>query len=309
MSSATLLLPAAVRLIGQGIPAKVAKALGKSDQSKVGAGERAQLRRHFRIIPGHWPVAALTRSLDGGDASLSSWLRADPAHVAPDINGARLLAYGEALALAEEDARQLLPALKPLFGDFGCPIDAPDPSRWYLRLPKDARLPEFAEPEAALGDDLSEYLPAGDAGRRWRALLTEAQVILHQHPWNAQRVAQGKPAVNSLWFWGAGVAPDAVSTPHRQVKSRDPLLLALAKAAGIAADDEDAVDVLVDLRHLRSLPALAKDVLPPLLDELQRGRLDTLGLDFEDGTLYALRRGQRWRFWRRSPTSLAGDPS
>lgn len=303
MASATLLLPSRTRFAGL-LPAGIGKALARADASQGESGERAQLRRHFRIIPDHWPVAALTRTLDAGDASLSSWLRADPAYIVPDINGARLLAYGEALALTEEDARQLLPALKPLFGDFGCPIDAPDPSRWYLRLPRDARLPEFAEPEAALGDDLSEYLPPGDAGRRWRALLTEAQVILHQHPWNAQRAAQGKPAVNSLWFWGAGVAPDAVETPHRQVKSRDPLLLALAKAAGVATNDGDAVDVLVDLRHLRSLPAFAEEVLPPLLDELQRGQLDALNLDFEDGALYALRPDQRWRFWRRPLAAL-----
>lgn len=299
MSSATLLLPARSRLAGS-LPPTAGKALARADASRGKAGERAQLRRHFRLVPDHWPVAALTRALDAGDASSSSWLRADPAHVAPDINGARLLAYGDALALAEEDARQLLPALKPLFGDLGFPIDAPNPSRWYLRLPQGARLPEFAEPEVALGDDLSNHLPEGEAGRRWRALATEAQVILHQHPWNAERAARGKPAVNSLWFWGAGAAPDAVSTPHRQVKSRDPLLLALAKATGAAKDDGDAVDALVDLRHLRSLPAFAENVLPPLLDELRRGQLDALDLDFEDGALYALRRDQRWRFWRRS---------
>ena len=303
MASATLLLPARSRLAGT-LPQIVGKALARADANRDEAGERAQLRRHFRLVPDHWPVAALTRALDAGDASLSSWLRADPAYIAPDINGARLLAHGEALALTEEDARQLLPALKPLFGDFGCPIDAPDPSRWYLRLPRDARLPEFAEPEAALGDDLSNHLPEGEPGRRWRALLTEAQVVLHQHPWNAQRVAQGKPAVNSLWFWGAGPAADFVSTPHRQVKSHDSLLLALANAAGIGADDEDAVDVLVDLRHLRSSSVFSNEVLPPLLDEMQRRRLDALNLDFGDGTLYALRHGQRWRFWRRPLAAL-----
>ncbi len=305
MASATLLLPARSRLAGP-LPPAIGKALARADAGQGDAGERAQLRRHFQLIPDHWPVAALTRSLDAGDAALSSWLRADPAYIVPDINGARLMAYGEALASTEEDARQLLPALRPLFGDFGCPIDAPHPSRWYLRLPKDARLPEFAEPEAALGDDLSEHLPEGDAGRRWRALLTEAQVILHQHPWNAQRVAQGKPAINSLWFWGAGAAPGSVRTSHRQVKTHDPLLQALAKAAGVESRDGDAVDALVDLRHLRSPQAFVDEVLSPLLDEVRNRQLETLDLDFEDGALYSLHRDQRWRFWRRSFISLDG---
>ena len=304
MASATLLLPARSRLAGP-LPSAIGKAFARADAGRGEAGERAQLRRHFQLVPDHWPVAALTRSLDTGDAALSSWLRADPAYIVPDINGARLMAYGEALALTEEDARQLLPALQPLFGDFGCPIDAPHPSRWYLRLPKDARLPEFAEPETALGDDLADHLPEGDAGRRWRALLTEAQVILHQHPWNAQRVARGKPAVNSLWFWGAGAAPGSVRTSHRQVKSHDPLLQALAKAAGVESRDGDAVDALVDLRHLRSLQTFVGEVLPPLLDEIRSRQLGTLDLDFEDGALYTLRRGQRWRLWRRPLPVLA----
>ena len=303
MASVTLLLPARSRLAGP-LPARIGKALAVADAVRGEAGERAQLRRHFRIVPDHWPVAALTRALDAGDVAGATWLRADPAHVAPDLHGARLLAHGEALAVTEEDARQLLPALQPLFGDYGCPIDAPHPSRWYLRLASDARLPEFAEPEAALGDDLAGHLPAGEAGRRWRALLTEAQVILHQHPWNTVRTAQGKPAVNSLWFWGAGTAPDSVQARHRQVKGRDPLLRALAAASGVAASDEGDVDALVDLRHLRSGETFARQVLQPLLDELQRRQLDALELDFEDGAQYVLRQAQRWRFWRRSLATL-----
>jgi hypothetical protein len=68
----------------------------------------------------------------------------------------------------------LLPALRPLFGDAGFSLDAPHPSRWYLRVPRDSRLPEFATPEEVLGEDLFAHLPQGDLGRRWRALLTEA---------------------------------------------------------------------------------------------------------------------------------------
>ena len=88
-----------------------------------------------------------------------------------------------------------------------------------------AKLPAFAAPDEALGDDLFDA-PARQApeGRRWRALLSEAQVVLHNHPLNAQRVAAGLAPVNSLWFWGAGALPDHVRTPlrPRRQRRRDP---------------------------------------------------------------------------------------
>ena len=259
MAQATLLLPARTRLVGQALPDDVARALGRSDRSDADAGERAQLRRQFQLVPDHWPIAALTRQRDAGDAAGARWLRADPVRVSPDMTGARMLAHGESLSLSAEDAANLLPALKPLFGDAGMPLDAPHPARWYLRMPLEAQLPEFAPVDDVLGDDLFAHLPHGDAGRRWRALLSEAQVLLHNHPWNAQRVSQGKPPVNSLWFWGAGALPDFVRTGFRQVKGNDVLLQALAQAAGVDASHaggEGGVDALIDLRHLRNLDLL-----------------------------------------------------
>ncbi|MBB3276866.1 MULTISPECIES: phosphoglycerate mutase [Pseudoxanthomonas] len=307
MATATLLLPTRARLAGQRLPDEVARALGRADRQTLDAGEREQLRRHFRLVPDHWPVAALTRQLDAGDAEGATWLRADPARVSPDMNGARMLAYGEALALDAEDTAQLLPALKPLFGDAGVLLDAPQPSRWYLRLPPDARLPAFAPIGDVLGDDLFAHLPEGDDGRRWRALLTEAQIVLHNHPWNARRVAAGKAPVNSLWFWGGGRLPQSVGTRFRQVKGQDTLLRALALAAGVTAEGEGgAVDALIDLRHLRQPEVFARDALQPLLAALARGELLALELDFEDGERFTLRRDQRWRFWRRPLTRLDG---
>jgi hypothetical protein len=301
MASATLLLPARSRFADRPLPAAFAKALAQADRQSGGAGEREQLRRHFQLIPDHWPLAALTRQLDAGDAAQSSWLRADPAHVAPDMGGARMLSHGEALALTAEDTAQLLPALRPLFGDAGFALDAPRPSRWYLRLPRESKLPAFAAPHEVLGEDLFAHLPQGDLGRRWRALLTETQVVLHNHPWNAMRASLGKPAVNSLWFWGAGVLPDFVRTPYRQVKGNEIVLRALADAAGVAGNPGDAeeVDALVDLRHLRDLALIAHEAVQPLLEAVRRRELQSLTLDFEDGAIFQLRRDQRWRFWRR----------
>jgi hypothetical protein len=308
MASATLLLASRMRFAGQPLPAAFAKALAQADHSQQDAGERAQLRRHFQLIPDHWPIAALTRQHDAGDAARATWVRVDPAHVAPDMGGARMLSHGDALALTAEDVAQLLPALKPLFGDAGFALDAPHASRWYLRLPREAKLPVFAEPDEVLGEDLFAHLPEGDLGRRWRALLTETQVVLHNHPWNARRIAAGKPAVNSLWFWGAGAPPEFVRTRYRQVKGKDIVLRALAGAAGVVDAGNEAdpqeVDALVDLRPLRTLETLAHEAVQPLLQAVRTRELESLTLDFEDGAIFVLRRDQRWRFWRRPLAKL-----
>jgi len=309
MATATLLLAARSRFAVAALPDEVARALGRAERSEHAAGERAQLQRHFHVQGasdaldaaggGAMPAAALTRQLDAADAAGHVWLRADPAHMVPDMHGARMMGYGDTLRPSHEDAVALLPDLLPVFAGHGLHLDAPVASRWYLRVPDDMTLPVFASPDDVLGDDLFSHLPSGAEGRHWRALLTETQVVLHAHPWNGQRVAQGLSPINSLWFWGAGHLPHSVATPHAQVRSRDALLRALATAAGVQVDGEQSVDALVDLRPLRSLDQLANQAIIPLLQALQRGELHRLVLDFEDGVQFGFQRSQRWRFWKK----------
>lgn len=309
-ASATLLLPAARRFGAQALSATVAQALGRADAAGgLGEGRRVQLLRHLQPIPNHWPIAALTRQLDAEDAAGAAWLRADPCRVQPDINGARLLGVGETLGLTAEDAAQLLPALRPLFGDAGFPIDAPVAARWYLRLPREAKVPAFTEPDDALGTDLFDHLAEGSEGRRWRSLLSEAQVVLHNHPWNARRAESGRTPVNSLWFWGAGVLPDHVRSPHAAFCSGDDTAAAIAAAAGIrrplpARFEPIEDDAVFDLTGARDLSALEQAWLQPALAALRRGELRVLRIDTEDGAAFDLARGQRWRFWRRPRTGF-----
>lgn len=309
MATATLLLPARSRFgAAAALPEDIARALGRAGHTVHDAGELAQLRRHFDVDAPTGPgapspglaAAALTRQLDAGDAADALWLRADPAHIVPDMHGARMMGHGDSLHLSHEDAVALLPDLQPVFAAHGLVFDAPSATRWYLRVPAAMTLPLFDSPDDVLGDDLFNHLPAGEDGRRWRALLTESQVVLHAHPRNAERIAQGLGPVNSLWFWGAGRLPARVQTAHAQVRSRDALLRALATAAGVQVDGEQSVDALVDLRAVRSLPQLASQALQPLLAALGRGELRRLVLDFEDGTQFTLDRSQRWQFWKKA---------
>ena len=294
-----VLLPERRRFAGQPVSAEAGRLLARADRpADAEPGERAQLLRQFDLLPRGWPMAAITRQRDAGDASLHQWLRADPAHVRPDMTGARVMAIGE-LGLSDADAQALLAPLRPLFGDLGFQLSAPAPSRWYVALPLESRLPAFSPPEAVLGDDLFAHLPDGPDGRRWRALLNEAQVVLHNHPLNEARVSAGKPAVNSLCFWGAGRLPDQVRSEFTAVASQDAELLSLAQLAGIRGDASGPQ--LLDLRQARDWSAVEAR-LSPSLRTLGR---DTATLDFADGARYLLRGAQRWRFWRGPVARLA----
>lgn len=305
----TLLLPPRERFGGQRLSGPTGKALARADLSRI---EGDPLARVLDVLPRGWPVAAAARQRDAGDAAHATWLRADPAYVQPDINGARLLSYGQALGLGAADAEALLRPLKPLFGDAGFPIDAPTPSRWYLRLPLGAKLPTFTSPEQALGADLFDELPQGPEGRRWRALLSEAQVVLHNHPLNSQRIAAGLAPVNSLWFWGAGVLPDRVQSRHAHIASDDESLTSLAALAGTKVDARPPSwtgttgqgDRLFDLRDARDLAVLERGWFAPLLAALANGQVAHLRLEFGDGAIYDMKRSQRWRFWRRALASF-----
>ncbi len=311
MTRLTLLLPAGERFAGIALPESLAKTLGRADQMSEQPDEHAQLSRHFRLLPNRWSPAAITRVADSGvdEARACAWLRADPAYIRPDINGARLLATGAALSITTQDVEAFLPALRPLFGDAGFLLDAPHPTRWYLRLPRESRLPSFAAPGDALGEDVFNHTPDGPEARRWRTLLSETQVTLHNHPRNDERASAGLVPVNSLWFWGGGVLPDSVASDSLVVFSDDPVLHGLSgigtfktmSLADFAGFESITGDALIDLRAVRDPKVLMGRWLQPAHVLAMQGQVH---FDLADGQVFRMQPGQRWRFWRKPRTDL-----
>jgi hypothetical protein len=257
---------------------------------------------HYFACPGGLPAAALTRELLSGDAADNAWLSADPAWVQPDLNGARLLACGQ-LALSMDEADALARPLKPVFGDAGMLLEVSSPDRWHLRLSKDSQIPAFASPERALGEDLFQHLPQGADGRRWRMLINETQILLHQHPVNQSRIERGLAPVNSLWFWGGGSLPAHVRTTLSAVIGDDVLLGALARRAGLVMQSRNRAAValaraggLIDLQDL-PVEAIAQEWWPALEPLLRNQAVHWV---FASGERYAQQPWHRWRFWRKA---------
>lgn len=303
--------------------------LGAARSRGEGTGElEPWLCARFGIAPepgGDWPLAPLLAAQELGDAGTDYWLCADPVHLRADRS--RLILFGpEALGIRQAEADALVEGFNALYGPDGLRLYAPAPGRWYLRL---AQAPQLSCTPLAqvIGRDIEGRLPRGEAASQWHARLNEIQMLFHAHPVNEARVAQGRPAINSLWPWGGGRMPALGQAPDAWVCSDERLAQALAGAAGVPLLQADgALEdwlpgalargpglVVLDAcrRALRygDLPAwhLAQQELEqrwwaPLQMLRRQGRLPLLRLVTPPGTSYEIGApGWRERLRRRHP--------
>jgi hypothetical protein len=265
-----------------------------------------------------WPVAPYTLLADGGAPERHFWLRADPVHLRL---GRDTLTFSDAAAfeVSRAESEALVETLNRHFGD-AMLFYPMQPARWYLRL-REAPDMHTTPPSAAREQPIEGHLPSGPDAVRFHALMNEAQMLLHEHPVNAEREARGEPALNSVWFWGGGVIDAAKDRPFSTVIGDDPLARGLALSAGIpvralskdasamlaAAQDEGVALVVLDpprsaTGHARGhRAALERDWFGPLLEALRCGRIGmlTLSLPGADSLLEVetVRSDLRY-FWR-----------
>jgi len=266
------------------------------------------------------PCGALRLLGEGHEPGGDTWLCADPVQLRFARDTLVIDATGP--DLSEDEAGQLVAALNAHLGDFG-ELLAPQPGRWYLRL---ARAPRIAThpPSTVAGRTLEPFLPRGEEARDFRRLINEAQVLLHNHPVNAAREAEGRATANSLWLWGAGALPAHATPPAARIAADHPLALGLARLAGMPAapvprrPDPAAPEGLTILEALSEaaqrldaaawrtgLVELETRWFAPALAALKARRLAGLRLTAlgDEAVLdVTLDAGDAWQFWRRRKT-------
>ena len=278
-----------------------------------------------------YPIAALSHAHDSGQADGAHRLRADPIYLHLNIDQL-ILGDPRQLSLGMDEALPLTASLNAHFEPDGLHFEALAPDRWYVRLDRPAAI-STTPLDTAIGRSIDATLPRGAEASLWRRYLNEAQMVLHDHPINQAREARGLPPVNSVWFWGEGVAPEPASAGVAALYADAAIAGAMAHGMGIrhekapsglaelgrVVSGDGIVAVLDEAALLFENGISDRHVLlrhyearwfAPLLGALQGGRIDEAILTGIGARPFhlAVTRRDAWKLWRRRPTEPLSAP-
>ncbi len=258
------------------------------------------------------PSAPLTAAGLNPTNECVDWLHAEPIHLAAGLNEVALVPLRPELELDDQERAALTPVLGEHVAAEGLTL-LPCPRGWLIGAPSafDVRT---VTPAFAARHEWNAVLPQGPGAPRIRRVMTEVQMLLHEHPVNAARATRGLPIVNSLWLWGSGPSSvqDAVRPPI--CAGSNAYLRGLCARAGWPAPLEPrSLDSV--LEHARGDAALVcvldalepaqfeREWLVPLVGALKADRFARLELVLDEWLL-TIDRWRLRRFWRR-PLPLA----
>lgn len=155
-----------------------------------------------------FPIAPIAAKADGLALEGHLWFRADPVHFVLQRDAFSL--HDEVpIALDEAHAKTLIADLNQHFSQEGLYFACGNAGHWYVHCSEtsDFHPVTTALPQLAAGKNVQHYFPQGKTAKKWRSVLNEVQMLLHEHPVNLAREKVHQLAVNSLWFSGGGKLP------------------------------------------------------------------------------------------------------
>jgi hypothetical protein len=298
-------------------------------RTALSEGWRAWLARSLgredlvSVAPARIGAAVLQGEAAAGAPPLSCWL-ATPVHLSAALTHVHLDHRG-LLRLPESQLAALARAFARTFAASGFSL-APLPSGEFLLRAPGMGAVATVDPERCAGAEIAAALPRGVAAAGLRRTAAEIEMWLH-----AQAGAGSELLVNALWLWGGAggqtVPPARALTPGRLACGADAYLHGLwhlegggvcrALPASLAAlpEAQGAAYTVLALRVAKELQesmqssftdalrSLDERFIAPALGRLGAGGFTSVTLVGNDVAL-SVRRGSRWRRWRRSRGGL-----
>jgi hypothetical protein len=215
--------------------------------------------------------------------------------------------------LSEQESVEIAATLEPHLRECSYELHRRRTSEWLVRCSRQLEV-ITAPPEIAFASSLQESLPSGEDAAELRRLMTEMQMLLHEHPVNVRRARNGLPLANATWLWSVASArrpATNVTLPtgfgdvpylkglyllHSQTVQSEAVDVAMLQNAARSSQHSIAV---VSSQNLEILEAVW---LKPLLGMLKAGAYAKLTLYFERWR-FDLQRRDLLRFWRRAAPS------
>ena len=293
-----------------------------NSQDAIGAD--AVLCRSFGIAQQQdWPLAPLLARSAKLAADGGYWLCATPSHLQTRRN-ALVLANTTSLAVTSNESATLAHMLADHLKAEGVTLHAPDPAQWFLQCDKPPAITTTSL-DIATDRDVRPFLPMGAESARWHRILTEIQMLLHNHAVNDAREAQGQLPLNNVWLWGGGTLPASVAAAFDSVWSDNASVRALAQHTHCGVQSQTArftPQTLNPESHFFSLElltapirmgdaqswstavtALNRDWFNPLLEALksrQLARLTLLSNNDTGAQEFVIQPGDLLKFWHKN---------
>jgi hypothetical protein len=290
--------------------------------TKFGFSPQQNMQQHMQQHPQQkLPVAALTYWHDKGRPPGKAVLRADPVYLKVDRDCLYLLGRNS-LQISMDEAKALVTQINSMYSDTPWTMEIGAADRWYVSLEDEIDIQTHSLSEA-FGKNIDGYLPQGAAGKKWRAVLNEIQMLLHSSDVNLHREMNRYLPINSLWLWGEGPLPSRPANCVHTfdfVWSNEPLCRGLALWAQCPGDqlpgtasewnrkqqtgrhlivfDDMRISAREDFQSFESkLIELDSNWLAPLQKAVKNGQLQ-LSIEIENGAIFECTK-TLWKYWWR----------
>jgi hypothetical protein len=244
----------------------------------------------------------------------SFWMHLEPVHFVAGLDRLNLLPLTATARLTHEERESLRTVIAVHLREWNLQLHTLTDGSWLVRAEQAMDIVTTC-PEAAASSELDSALPSGKDAGSLRRLMTEMQMLLHDHPVNQRRTRTGLPVVNALWPWGSGIEAGNDSahlgSSHLPVACGDlPYLRGIYRenqslirpaardCAGLLESVANAARVIAVV-EVEEQSVLEDNWVAPLVRALAAGRLARLDLVLDDWHLDASRSALR-RFWRKA---------